>query len=1511
MGECHEVAITGYAVAVQTGQLAGGALAADIVERLPNTSTFVVITDSNVHALYGDTLVSSLTAKLRTASSNAKVIVKAISPGEQSKSRPIKETLEDWMLASGCDRQSCIVALGGGVVGDLAGFVAATFMRGIKFVQVPTSLLAMVDSSIGGKTGLDTPAGKNLVGSFHRPVRVYLDPALLKTLPIRELRNGMAEIIKAGAIWSAELFETLEANAEKIQELDLDVLEKVILASAQIKCTVVNEDERESGLRAILNFGHSVGHGIEALLQPDWLHGECVAVGMVKETEIARGLGDIAPDALNRLLACLAAYKLPVKIPSGVAVDDIMAKMAVDKKNCGGVKRIVLLERIGACSRGACAVEDRTIRRALSNCVEVKPSGPATATIRVPGSKSISNRVLLMAALGKGTCRIKGLLHSDDTKVMIDALRSLGAPSLTFEENGKVLVVQGAGGKLTAAKNSELYLSNAGTASRFLTTACTVAEGEFSIVTGNKRMQERPIKDLVNALRANGCAIDYLKSDGCPPLRVSGGGLPGGDISLSASISSQFVSSILISAPYAKTPVHLTLVGQVVSGPYISMTIALMRQFGVDVQQQADGSYIIPNTDYTNPPVFEVESDASSASYPLGIAAITGGSVEVESVGTESLQGDAKFCEVMRAMGCEVVQTATSTRVTGPPRGQLKAVEVDMSDVTDTFMTAAVVMAATPKGTKSTITNIANQRVKECDRIAAMATELAKCGVFAEELPDGLIVHGSGLEPPAPLADGAGIFCYKDHRIAMSFGVLGCLWPGVRILDKDCTDKTYPAFWDDLENVFNTPVNEAAVPEQANDLRPSSVFVVGMRAAGKTTLSVSAARYLSFEFVDLDAVMEDRCGGIKSFVEEKGWEAFRALETVVLKESLASHRTGTVVSCGGGAVESPENRALLREAGLPVVWLRRNIDDIEAFLTSDPTRPAYGEPIRAVWERRFPWYREVSSHEFFVQKGNNNLAAIEQEFSRVLGHVTGYTELRLRSDTFFLSLTFPDLADVDTALLCELCADVHAVELRVDLLEDWSSDFVLSQIAILRLAAKATPIIFTVRSTPQGGKFDQDEDAYWKLLELGRRAGCEILDVEACWTSKRVTSFLESAGPSKTIGSLHFQSTCDDAQTFFLDAKKAWFSGKADIVKLVYTASQASDCFVVHQAASRLSKTGVDSPVIALLMGREGKLSRVVNTFMTPVTHKRLPAAAAPGQLSREEILGLRASLGLVSAKEYFIVGSAVQKSPSPLMHNTGFGLLDLPHTYDRLQTSEFADVVSCLENPKTGGFSVTMPYKEQVVALATHLSPAARAIKAVNTITKDGSKVYGDNTDWIGIHNPVKAALTDKPRHCGLILGAGGTARAACYALLQLGLHRVFVYNRTLSRCEQLCAEFGCEPLDSLDKLVEDGDTKLSVIVSTLPPDAKATVPEHLLQSKPVVLDAVYLPLKTPLLEQAGAAGCVALPGIDMLVAQGVEQTSLWTMRSISEFGDAVSEVVKKTHAAFDPATEAVFPSN
>lgn len=1172
-----------------------------------------------------------------------------------------------------CHRDTLVVAFGGGVVGDLAGFVASTYMRGVPVVQVPTTLLAMVDSAIGGKTGLDVPAGKNLVGAFHQPSRVYIDTAVLRTLSLRELRNGFAEIVKVAAIRDAPLFALLEdavevllgqdapapapapaaaastvavptvtaaagsaaaaaivtaatsaaaaslpdaadavalvplrarlvacdasaasavpaadaagsgvrfdiqllsASAASVDPLarrplggpavrlinadvatfssaavasasapasassltfyvaasatlasttasagsapllaqlsvrrfaDEPLLRRVIAAAAGLKAGIVSGDEREGGARALLNFGHTVGHGLEAVLAPRWLHGECVSVGMVVEAEASRALGVTSPAVAARLRRVLASFGLPVKVPAeisrdGAALAAVFSFMAVDKKNArvsspgagagagagssagsamhrdpslahdpvqqavaraaGIAIKCSLLRSIGSTldvspardgalpAEGAApaafthAVPAQLLARLLAAAVSVHPDLPTPSSglrafgsasaaaraaaggilspvaaaavaagavrIRTPGSKSLSNRALLLAGMAAGRTRITGLLDSDDTTVMLACLRALGA-GVTVSPSGDEATVTGTGGRFRVPPPAAqpLYVGNAGTASRFLTALLCLlpyqagASGSASAAVelrGNSRMHERPIGPLVDALRSQGALIEYRGKHGCPPLRFSAGiagsasagasSMPSASptsasspirrvVRLAAKLSSQYVSAVLMAAPYfpplrsnnggvGADGAHAAAVAAASSTgedpdaavdvvldeehptslPYIIMTCRTMAQFGVHVTVLADNHFRVPRTPYRPPGTFEaaapvggaaggadhaadaeghfaVEADASSASYPAAIAAVTGRCVVLEGVGSDSSQGDAAFPLHLRAMGCTVLQDATSTVVWAPgtpgaPADAAPAAAtaglvhadgsyslrgagtVDMADTTDCFMTLAAV-AAVAEG-ETTIVGIANQRVKECDRIAATAKELRKVGVVAEELPDGLRIRGLGLrlgkgpitvpvvavpgsEPSAvrSVGDGDGdgggdgscasadadepvvIHCYDDHRIAMSFAVLslalrtrrirsstpasiaGDVGAGCALVLEDaaCTAKTYPEFWDDCEALHPhawgmTVQGRAPPPAALVDTAPVPVLADGSAAVVGTAAGDSS-----------------------------------------------------------------------------------------------------------------------------------------------------------------------------------------------------------------------------------------------------------------------------------------------------------------------------------------------------------------------------------------------------------------------------------------------------------------------------------------------------------------------------------------------------------------------------------------------------------------------------------------------------------------------------------------------
>lgn len=335
-----------YWIKIGAGLL--GALGAELKAVLPKVTQVLIITDETVGRLHGEAALGALQrAGLRAA-------IATVPAGEASKSLAQLGALWERCAELGLDRSSAIVALGGGVVGDLAGFVAATYMRGIAFVQVPTTLLAVVDSSVGGKTGIDLPQGKNLVGSFHQPALVLADVDLLRTLPAREVSAGLAEVVKHGIIQDAALLDWLESHAEAILALDRDPLSELLAWNCRIKGAVVGQDERESGLRAILNFGHTIGHALEAVVgghveAGGWVHGECVAVGTVGALVLSQAVGLLEEPALiGRVEALLQRFRLPVRFPAGLDPTAILPYLARDKKATGGRPKWVLARAAGS-----------------------------------------------------------------------------------------------------------------------------------------------------------------------------------------------------------------------------------------------------------------------------------------------------------------------------------------------------------------------------------------------------------------------------------------------------------------------------------------------------------------------------------------------------------------------------------------------------------------------------------------------------------------------------------------------------------------------------------------------------------------------------------------------------------------------------------------------------------------------------------------------------------------------------------------------------------------------------------------------------------------------------------------------------------------------------------------------------------------------------------------------------------------------------------------------------------
>jgi 3-phosphoshikimate 1-carboxyvinyltransferase len=425
------------------------------------------------------------------------------------------------------------------------------------------------------------------------------------------------------------------------------------------------------------------------------------------------------------------------------------------------------------------------LRQTFPEELEVTPlAEPPDATVRVPGSKSVTNRALIIAALAEGHSRIANPLFSDDSFWLMDALGRLGIVVNADGERGEVHV-SGQGGEIEAS-DVDLFVGNAGTVARFLPPVLALGRGPYT-VDGVPRMRERPVADLVDAMRRLGAAVDYAGQDGKFPLRIKGGGIPGGQVRVSAGKSSQFISGLLMASPYAKTPVTLHPQGRK-EWPYVGITVALMRDFGVKVDR-ANGRFAIVPASYSARD-FAVEPDASGASYFMAAAAVTGGRVRIPGLGSSSPQGDLRFAGVLREMGCKVEVASDFVEVQGPDR--LHGVEADMNAFSDTMITLSAIapFATTP----TSILNVAHTRLQETDRLRAVATELDRLGIETQTTPSSIRII------PGEVRSGV-IRTYGDHRMAMAFAITGLVVSGIRIQDPGCVTKTFPAYFGALESL--------------------------------------------------------------------------------------------------------------------------------------------------------------------------------------------------------------------------------------------------------------------------------------------------------------------------------------------------------------------------------------------------------------------------------------------------------------------------------------------------------------------------------------------------------------------------------------------------------------------------------------------------------------------------------------------------------------------------------------
>ena len=422
----------------------------------------------------------------------------------------------------------------------------------------------------------------------------------------------------------------------------------------------------------------------------------------------------------------------------------------------------------------------------MSDSIEIQSlNHSVNASITPPGSKSLTNRALMIAAMTSGQSTLSGALDSDDTIAMLDSLQRLGVKA-SHDAANATMTVDGVGGDFPN-KTAELFIGNSGTSIRFLTAMLGFAGGSYRL-DGIERMRERPIGPLVDAIRNLGGGVTALSPNDCPPVQIDGPAIGGGEVTLSGSLSSQYLSGLLMASPVAPETVTLQIEGPLISKPYVLMTCEVMKAFGVQVDvDEAANRFVIPVGQNYKATDYAIEPDASAASYFWAVPAILGGKATIHGLTEDALQGDVGFVRCLEKMGCEVEFGKDYISVSGPAK---HGINIDMADVSDTVQTLSAV--ALFVGGPTTVTNVAHNRVKETDRIGNLAIELRKFGVQVDEHPDGLTIH------PGPL-NAATIETYDDHRMAMSLSLVGLKQPGVKILNPGCVSKTYPNFFADLK----------------------------------------------------------------------------------------------------------------------------------------------------------------------------------------------------------------------------------------------------------------------------------------------------------------------------------------------------------------------------------------------------------------------------------------------------------------------------------------------------------------------------------------------------------------------------------------------------------------------------------------------------------------------------------------------------------------------------------------
>lgn len=585
---------------------------------------------------------------------------------------------------------------------------------------------------------------------------------------------------------------------------------------------------------------------------------------------------------------------------------------------------------------------------------------PIIEKITVPGSKSYTNRALIVASLANGKSILTGCSNSNDSLILIKSLQLL---SIEITVDGNTVIVNGNGGKFKKYTGT-INVEDAGTVMRFLTALCCLIPGEI-ILEGSSRMYRRPIKGLVDGLIHLGADITYLGEIGYPPIKIKGGKIKGGKVKVDASESSQFISALLMIAPKLDSDLEIITTGEIASTPYINMAIAVMNHFGAEVEEQA-GKYLIRADSAYSPSNYTIEGDASCASYFFALAAITQSTICVNNLSPSSLQGDVKFADVLKQMGCKVSMGENYIEVTGPK--ELKGITADMRNMQDVAQTLSVV-AAFAKGT-TILKGLKNLEIKETKRLTALQKELTKIGIRCSTDGERLIIHGGNPQ-------GALINTYNDHRMAMAFAIAGARINDLKIESPEAVKKSFPDFWDTLRKTgIKVDIEKT----------PQNIVLIGFMGAGKTTIGKLLGKELQTPILETDDEIVRRSGmkTVNEVFEKNGEFYFRKMEEEVISDY--SQKINCIISCGGGVIKNHESMKALKENG-KILFLYASFETSIERIKDQTLRPLFTdrEKAKELYLQRLPLYQTYAD-EIIQTDGLTPDEVVESIISKVMTH---------------------------------------------------------------------------------------------------------------------------------------------------------------------------------------------------------------------------------------------------------------------------------------------------------------------------------------------------------------------------------------------------------------------------------------------------------------------------------------------------------------------------------------------